>query len=79
MGRVQEGKRRYKWGFFVNWVGGKGHNIEEDLAQEIHNKLSKAILKRMGANKTIDSISKICKATAGIKTVVENLERTINV
>ena len=45
---------RYKWGFFINWVGGEGHNIEEDLAQEIHNKLSKAIVKRMGANKTID-------------------------
>ena len=43
-----------KCSFFISWVGGEGHNIEEDLAQEIHNKLSKAIVKRMGANKTID-------------------------
>ena len=34
--------------FFVNWRGGAGNNIEDDLAQEISNKLSKNIVQRMG-------------------------------
>ena len=29
----------FKWGFFVNWRGGQVHNMKEDLAQEISNKL----------------------------------------
>ena len=28
----------FKWGFFVNYRGGAGKNIEDDLAQEIYNK-----------------------------------------
>ena len=28
---------QFKWGFFVNWWGGAGRNIEDDLAQEISN------------------------------------------
>ena len=24
----------FKWGFFLNWRGGAGHNIEDDLAQK---------------------------------------------
>ena len=47
-----------KWGYFVNWRGGAGNNIEEDLAQEISNKIGKRIVQRMGANKSLNSISK---------------------
>ena len=61
----------FKWGFFTNWNGGKGMNIEDDLVQEICNRLSKEIVQRMGANKTIHSISKACKAVGGIKSIVE--------
>ena len=42
-------------------------NIEDDLVQEICNRLGKEIVQRMGANKTIHSISKACKAVGGIK------------
>ena len=38
----------FKWEFFVNWRGGIGHDIEDDLAQEISNRLSKRIVQRMG-------------------------------
>ena len=31
----------FKWGFFSNWRGGAGRNIEGDLAQEISNRCSK--------------------------------------
>ena len=63
-----------KWGFFVNWRGGPGNNMEDDLAQEISNRLSKSIVQRMGPNKTLKSISKVCKAANGIKEVKEQFD-----
>ena len=39
---------QFKWGFFVNWRGGFGKNIEDDLAQEISNRCSKSIVQRQG-------------------------------
>ena len=67
----------FKWGFFVNWRGGDGKNIEDDLAQEIQNRLSKSIVQRMGSNKTLQSISKVCKATNGITEVEEQFDRSV--
>ena len=29
---------QFKWGFFVNWRGGIGKNIEDDFAQEVSNR-----------------------------------------
>ena len=56
----------------VNYRGGAGKNIEDDLiAQEIYNKCSKSIVQRMGDNKTLNSISKICRATTGINKITE--------
>jgi len=52
--------------FFVNWKGGAGKNIEDDLAQEISNRCSKSIVQRQGPNKTMNSIGKVYKATSGI-------------
>ena len=69
----------FKWGFFVNWRGGEGHNIEDDLAQEIQNRLSKSIVQRMGPNKTLQSISKVCKATNGITEVVEQFDGSVGI
>ena len=69
----------FKWGFFVNWRGGIGKNMEDDLAQEISNKLGKNIVQRMGANKTVSSISKVCKAANGIKELVENFDITTGI
>lgn len=67
----------FKWGFFVNWRGGDGKNTEDDLAQEIQNRLSKSIVQRMGPNKTLQSISKVCKATNGITEVEEQFDRSV--
>jgi hypothetical protein len=64
----------FKWGFFVNWCGGEGKNIEDDLAQEISNRVSKGIVQRQGANKTIQSISKVCRATSGIQRITEQFD-----
>lgn len=69
----------FKWGFFVNWRGGTGKNIEDDLAQEISNRCSKSIVQRMGPNKTINSISKVCKATTGIKQVTKKFDSSTGI
>ena len=62
----------FKWGFFVNWRGGEGKNIEDDLAQGISNRVSKGIVQRQGANKTIQSISKVCRATSAIQKITNS-------
>ena len=69
----------FKWGYFHNWRGGVGHNMEDDLAHEITNRISKNIVKRMGPNKTIDSISRVCKATSGIKEIIENFDSEFDI
>ena len=69
----------FKWGFFVNWRGGIGHNIEDDLAQEVSNRLSKKIVQRMGPNKTIASISKVCKASTGVHLVLNQFDSSMGI
>ena len=70
---------QFKWGFFVNWRGGAGRNIEDDLAQEISNCCSKSIVQRQGPNKTLNSISKVCKATTGIHQIVEEFDSSVGI
>ena len=65
---------QFEWGFFVNWRGGAGRNIEDDLAQEISNRCSKSIVQRQEPNKTLNSISKFCKATTHINQIVEEFD-----
>lgn len=67
----------YKWGYFSNWRGGVGKNMEDDLAQEISNRVSKTIVQRLGANKTMEAITNISKAANGIKAIVENFDKDI--
>ena len=67
----------FKWGFFVNWRGDASNNIKDDLAQEIGNRLSKSIVQRMGRYKTLQSISKVCKATNGIIIVKEQFDDSV--
>ena len=61
----------FKWGFFNNWRGGAGKTIEDDLAQEISNRLSKSIVQRMGPN------SKVCRATTGITEVTDQFDESV--
>ena len=67
----------FKWDFFVNWRGGAGNNIEDEVAQEIFNRLSKSVVQRMGPNKTFRSISKVWKATNCIKEVKEQFDPSV--
>ena len=69
----------FKWGFFVNWRGGAGRNVEDDLAQKISNRCSKSIVQWMGANKILNSISKVCKATTGISHITEQFDHSAGI
>ena len=69
----------FKWVFFLNWRGGSGHNIEDDLAQEISNRLGKNIVQQMGPNKSISSISKVCKASNGIHLLIQQFDDSLNI
>ena len=69
----------FKWDFFVNWRGSAGNNIEDEVAQEIFNRLSKSVVQRMGPNKTFRSISKVCKATNGNKEVKEQFDTSAGI
>ena len=53
--------------------------MEDGRAQEICNRISNNIVKRMGPNKTIKSISRVCKATGGIKKIIENCDMQFSV
>ena len=69
---------QFKWSHYVNWLGGEGKNIEDDLSQEITNRIGKNLIQSMGANKTMDSISNIMKSASGIKLVMENYDKNTN-
>ena len=64
-----------KWGYFSSWKGGKGKNVEDDRTQEILIKISKNVVKRMGANKSIKSIETVTKAVGGIRQLAENFDK----
>eukprot|EP00794_Sanderia_malayensis_P016282 gene16282-17920_t len=70
---------KVKWGKFVNWKGGKGNNIENDLAQEISIKMAKDLIKGMGANKTLNAITMQTKAVSGILDIISNFDQCLNV
>ena len=67
-----------KWSNFVNWLGGEGKNMEDDLCQEITNRLGKEMIRNMGANKTMKSISRAMKPVSGIKVIMENYDEETN-
>lgn len=47
--------------------------------KEVSNRISKNIVQRMGPNKSIDSIARVCKATNEIKTIIENFNVTYDI
>ena len=69
----------FRWGFFCNWNGGKARNIEDDMAQEIYNNISKNAVKHLGSNKSLQTIDKICRATSGIKEIRDNFDTTMQI
>ena len=75
----EEMSHRLRWGRFVNWVGGKGRNIECDAAQEICNRTSKNVVKGMGANKTPKAIIRASKSAAGVQHIVAKFDSNAHI
>ena len=70
----------FRWGFFFcNWTGGKTRNIEDDLAQEVYNNISKNAVKHLGRNKSIETIDRKYRATSGIKEIRDNFDGTTKI
>ncbi|PFX28225.1 hypothetical protein AWC38_SpisGene7031 [Stylophora pistillata] len=65
--------------FLLGARGGARENIEDDLAQEISNRCSRNIVQRLGPNKSLNSISKVCKATTGIHQIVEQFDPSVGI
>ena len=70
---------QFKWTYFVNWRGGEGKNMEEDLCHEITNKVAKGMIQMLGPNKTLPSIGKVTKAASGVKTIIDNFDTAMKV
>ena len=65
--------------FFCNWTGGKTRNIEDDLAQEVYNNISKNAVKHLGRNKSIETIDRKYRDTSGIKEIRDNFDGTTKI
>lgn len=70
----EEMAHRIRWGRFVNWVGGKGKNIECDTAQEICNQTCKNIVLGIGASKTSSAIVRASKSAAGVEQILTRFD-----
>jgi len=62
-------------GQFVNWKGGAGRNVANDLKQEHLVKYNKTILKGLAGNKTLKAVERATKASFGIKNITENFDQ----
>ncbi len=75
----EEMAHRLTWGQFVNWNGGQGMNIACDMAQEICNRVSKDVVKGMGANKTTKAMVRASRAAAGVKQIVQAMDKASDI
>ena len=60
---------------FVNWRGGDGKNVANDLKQEHFVKGHKTVLKDLVANKTLTAVERATKASCSLKGVSDNFDR----
>ena len=72
---TQKVAHRIIHGQFVNWRGGEGKNVANDLKQEHFVKGHKTVLKDLVANKTLTAVERATKASCGLKGVSDNFDR----
>ena len=75
----EEMAHRLTWGQYVNWNGGQGKNIACDMAQEICNRVSKDVVRGMGANKTTKAMVRASKAAAGVHQIVKGIDDALKI
>lgn len=69
---TQKVAHRIIHGQFVNWRGGDGKNVANDLKQEHFVKGHKTVLKDLVANKTLTAVERATKTSCGLKGVSDN-------
>ena len=70
---------RLTWGQYVNWNGGQGKNVACDMVQEICNRVSKDVVKGMGANKMEKAMIRASKAAAGVFQIVRAMNGSLQI
>ena len=68
---------RLTWNRTVNNTGGMGRNVALDLDVEHSINYLKQCMKNLGPIVTEQSVSRICKAEAGIRATMENLDNNL--
>ena len=66
-------------GQFVNWRGGDGKNVANDLKQEHFVKGHKTVLKDLVANKTLKAVERGTKSSCGLKSISDNVDKQCNI
>lgn len=66
-------------GQFVNWRGGEGKNVADDLKQEHFVKDDKTVLKGLVANKTLKAVERGTKSSCGLKNISTNFDKQCNI
>ena len=66
-------------GQFVNWRGGEGKNVANDLKQEHFVKGHKTVLKDLVANKTLKAVERGTGASCGLKAISDNIDRECHI
>lgn len=61
-------------GRFVNWKGGEGNNVANDLEEEHFVQFDKKLLKGMGAQKSFKAVERATRAACGLKKIAENFD-----
>ena len=72
-------KLRVLEGAFVNHYGGKGKNVEADLAQEHSVRNAKELIRRLGANKTEEAILRATRAADFVNDLTKQIEKSLSI
>ena len=64
---------------FVNWRAGIGNNVDDGMAIEICNLVTKRMLLDMGANKTVNIIDLALRVSVGIEGITSNYYKASSV
>lgn len=66
-------------GRVVNYLGGEGKNVANYLKQEHYVKKNKKYINALGAQKTLNAVSRVTGASHGVDDIVSNLEKQTNI
>jgi hypothetical protein len=69
---------RFIWNRSINNAGGTGRNIALDLDTEHSNNYLKQAIKNLGPNLTEKSVTRICRAEKGTRSILQSLDENLH-